>query len=158
MCCDDRPFRGRVTFSSYNRHREVEVRIKCPNMIVWEFSIAVRVYRLGSFSVKVFILGAYCGGSPWWWSSKSEIWNLRVGEEIRAGSRLYVTVRWSSDFKVWTSTVVWTSRVRSLRSQLADASVRELPFCPRIVGFGIVGWSHRRATNFLSPYLSHTRQ
>ena len=39
-------------------------------------------------------------------------------------------------FKVWTSTVVWTSRVRSLRSQLADASVRELPFCPRIVGFG----------------------
>lgn len=40
------------------------------------------------------------------------------------------------DFKVWTSTVVWTSRVRSLRSQLADASVRELPFCPRIVGFG----------------------
>ena len=36
------------------------------------------------------------------------------------------------DFKVWTSTVVWTSRVRSLRSQLADASVRELPFCPRI--------------------------
>ena len=49
------------------------------------------------------------------------------------------------DFKVWTSTVVWTSRVRSLRSQLADASVRELPD-----SLGGSGYPDERNRNFKS--------
>lgn len=60
-------------------------------------------------------------------------------------------------FKVWTSTVVWTSRVRSLRSQLADASVRELPFCPRIVGFGAPSSGTVNTISCCSSLLIHSR-
>ena len=41
-----------VTFLSYNRHSAVEDRIKCPNMIVWKCSNAIRVFRLDSLSVR----------------------------------------------------------------------------------------------------------